>query len=79
MENKEELNKRIVSALDRIRPYLQADGGDISFVELTDTMDVKVKLLGACGTCEMSVQTLKAGVEQTIKRAIPEINEVVAV
>ncbi len=73
------LISRINEALDTIRPYLQSDGGDISFVELTDDMVVKVKLLGACGTCPVSMMTLKAGVEHTIKQQIPEIKEVIAV
>lgn len=66
-------------ALERIRPYLQADGGDISIVELTDDMVVKVKLQGACHGCPMSIQTLKGGVEMVIKSQVPIIKEVVAV
>jgi Fe-S cluster biogenesis protein NfuA len=62
-----------------VRPYLQADGGDISVVDLTDDLILKVKLLGACGSCPFSLQTLKAGVEQAIRRDIPEIVEVVSV
>lgn len=76
---KAELLKRVNQTLDMVRPYLQADGGDISVVELTDDLVLKVKLLGACGSCPFSVQTLKVGVEQAIKRDIPEITEVVAV
>ncbi|MEA3444847.1 MAG: NifU family protein [Bacteroidota bacterium] len=71
--------ERINMGLDKIRPYLQADGGDITFVEITDDMVVKVKLLGACGTCPMSIQTLKAGVEFTLKQMLPEIKEVINV
>ena len=78
MINQEMFNK-INSALENIKPYLQADGGDISLVEITDDFTVKVKLLGACGCCPFSMQTLKAGVEDTLKREIPEIKEVVAV
>ena len=70
---------RVAESLELIRPYLQADGGDISLVEVTDDFIVRVKLLGACGTCPMSIQTLKAGVEQTVKRMVPEIVEVVNV
>ena len=70
---------RVNEGLELIRPYLQADGGDISLVEITEDFIVKVKLLGACGTCPMSIQTLKAGVEQTIKKMVPEIKEVVNV
>jgi len=76
---KEELTGRIHKVLDLVRPYLQADGGDISFIELTDNKVVKVKLLGACGTCPMSIQTLKLGVEKAMQKSIPEISKVIAV
>jgi len=66
-------------ALEGIRPYLQADGGDISIVELTDDMVVRVRLQGACDGCPMSIQTLKNGVEMVIKNNVPVIKEVVAV
>jgi len=74
-----EMLSKINSALDNIKPYLQADGGDISLVEVTDDYVVKVKLHGACGCCPFSLQTLKAGVEESLKREIPEIKEVVSV
>jgi len=74
-----ELNKRVEDALNQIRPYLEADGGNVSLVEVTADMVVKLKLLGACKTCTMSMMTLKAGIEETIKRAIPEITSVEAV
>ncbi|NOZ45668.1 MAG: NifU family protein [Chlorobi bacterium] len=70
---------KITEALDLVRPFLNADGGDISFIELTDDMTVKVKLLGACQNCTMNIQTLKSGVEHTIKKTIPEIKEVISV
>ncbi len=70
---------RINEVLELVRPYLQADGGDINFVDLSDDLKVFVNLTGACGTCAMSVQTLKFGVEHALKNAIPEIKEVVAV
>ncbi|HES59350.1 MAG: NifU family protein [Bacteroidales bacterium] len=76
---KEELTIKIHKVLELVRPYLQTDGGDISFVELTEDFIVKVKLLGACGTCPMSIQTLKLGVEQTLQKSIPEITKVIAV
>lgn len=75
MENIE----KIEIALQSIRPYLQKDGGDVEFVELTDDNIVKVKLLGACTTCDMSAMTLKAGIEESIKSAIPEIVSVIAI
>ncbi len=70
--------ERVEQALDLIRPYLHADGGDVIFLELTSDFIVKVKLLGACENCPMSLQTMKLGVEQTIKRSVPEIREVIA-
>ena len=77
--DKNELTKRVQDALEVVRPYLQADGGDISFVELTDDLRVKVKLQGSCDGCPMSIQTLKGGVEMGVKQKVPEILEVVAV
>ena len=74
-----ELVERIETALDQIRPYLEADGGNVALHEITDDMVVKLRLLGACGSCPMSIMTLKAGVEQALKRAIPEINSVEAI
>ena len=70
---------KIENALSEIRPYLEADGGDIKLIEITDDWIVKVKLLGACGTCDISMMTLKNGVEDVIKRAVPEVKEVVEV
>ena len=76
---KETYINRINEVLDLVRPYLNADGGDIEFVDLTEDLTVKVVLKGACQSCPMSIQTLKFGVENAIKNAIPEIKEVVAV
>ncbi len=78
-EKKTQLLSRIDRALEKIRPYLQADGGDISLVDVTDDMVVKVKLKGACYGCPFSQQTLKSGVEQALLKEIPEIKEVEAV
>lgn len=75
---RQDFEKRVNEAIDMVRPYLVADGGDIQFVELTDDMVVKVQLLGACGSCPYSLQTLKNGVEQAVKKQIPEIKEVVS-
>ncbi|MFL5753407.1 MAG: NifU family protein [Bacteroidia bacterium] len=73
-----EIIARVESALDSIRPYLEADGGNVEIVGLNDgTLEVELK--GACKTCSMSMMTMKAGIEETIKRAVPEIREVVAV
>ena len=70
---------KINLALADIRPYLEADGGDIELVEVTDDLTVKVKFLGACKSCTMSAMTLKGGVEETIKNSIPEIKSVIDV
>lgn len=79
MATKEEIITKVNTAIDVIRPYLQNDGGDISLVEITEDLTVKVKLHGACGSCPYSLMTLKNGVEQAIRRDVPEIKEVVAV
>jgi len=68
----------VEKALDKIRPALRADGGDVELVEVKDGV-VKVKLTGACGGCPMSQLTLKMGIERLLKQEIPEIKEVVAV
>ena len=70
---------KIEFALEEIRPFLQDDGGDINFIELTDQWVVKVKLVGACSSCNISMMTLKNGVEVAIKRAVPEVKEVVEI
>lgn len=79
MSNMEEIKKRVTQSIELIRPFLQNDGGDISLVDVTSDYVVKVKLLGACGSCPYSIMTLKNGVEQAIRRDVPEIKEVVAV
>ena len=71
-----ELEKKVENVIDQIRPYLEADGGNIRFVSLTEDNVVNVELLGACGSCPMSQMTLKNGVEQAMKKAIPEIKAV---
>ena len=68
----------VLSAIDAIRPALQADGGDIVFKTIDADMVVHVELVGACGTCPVSTMTLKAGVERIIKDRVPGITEVVA-
>lgn len=75
----ENIINKIEAALKKIRPYLEADGGDISLVEVTEDMVVKVKLMGACSSCNVSMMTLKNGVEVAIKNALPEVKEVIDV
>jgi Fe-S cluster biogenesis protein NfuA len=74
-----ELRERVEKALDSIRPYLEADGGNVKVVELTPEMILRLELTGTCSSCPMSTMTLKAGVEEAIKRDIPEIIKVEAV
>ncbi len=69
---------RVEAALDTIRPYLETDGGNVSVEEITPDNVVKLKLLGSCGSCPMSIMTLKAGIEEAIKKAVPEITGVEA-
>ncbi|MCD6660817.1 MAG: NifU family protein [Lentimicrobium sp.] len=78
MSNHEELTTKVKNIIEQIRPYLQADGGDISFVNLTDDKVVNVELQGACGSCPFSRMTLKNGVEEAVKKALPEIKSVEA-
>ena len=76
---KETLMKRVDTALDTIRPHLKVDGGDVEVVDITDDLTVQVKWLGNCQNCSMSVMTMKAGIEMTVKSQIPEINNIVAI
>tara|TARA_B100000678_G_C17846486_1_gene357390 strand:+ start:155 stop:424 length:270 start_codon:yes stop_codon:yes gene_type:complete len=69
----------VEKALKQLRPFLEADGGDMEIVEITDDYVVKVKLLGACSSCSMSMMTLKAGLEQQVKKQVPEIKGVEAI
>ena len=78
-ELRSELTGKVLNVIEQIRPYLQQDGGDIEFVELTDENIVNVSLKGACGSCPYSMMTLKNGVETAVKKAIPQIESVEAV
>lgn len=75
----DELRTKVEKALDEIRPHLKADGGDVAIIEITSDLVVKLELLGACKTCSMSMMTMKAGIEESIKRMAPEITEVIAI
>jgi len=77
--NNQDIEKKVRNVIDQIRPYLQRDGGDIEFLDLTDDMQVNVKLVGACGTYPFSILTLKNGIEQAMIKAIPEIKSVEAI
>lgn len=74
-----ELLQRVEKALDQLRPYLEADSGNVSVIEITDDMIVHLQFHGACSSCSMSAMTLKAGIEETILRMVPEIKGVTAV
>ena len=73
------MKERVEAALNKIRPYLQNDGGDVELVSVEDDGTVKVRLMGACGGCPMANQTLKNGIERVLKEEIKEVKEVVAV
>jgi len=74
-----EMRDQIEEALDTIRPYLMADGGSVRLLNITSDYVVELELLGACGSCPMSTMTLRAGIEQTLKRSVPKITRVEAV
>lgn len=69
----EELIERIEASLDSIRPYLEADGGNVRILEITKDDVLRLEFMGNCGSCRMSTMTFKAGVEEAIKRSVPEI------
>lgn len=79
MNGDDEMKENIQKAINQIRPNLQADGGDVELIDVTDDGIVKVKLLGACRGCPMSQMTLKMGIEKYLKKEVPEVKEVVAV
>jgi Fe-S cluster biogenesis protein NfuA len=76
---RDKILQNINFALNEVRPYLKADGGDVELIDLTSDNTVKVKLSGACDGCPFSIMTLKAGIEQAIRKKFPEMKELVAV
>lgn len=74
-----ELSDKVEASLETIRPYLIADGGNITLVEVTEDLRVRVELHGACSSCSMSMMTMKAGVEGAIRAAVPQIKSVEAI
>lgn len=70
---------KVEEALDTIRPYLEADGGNVEIVEITSDQTLRIELKGACKTCHMSHMTIKSGIEETIRRAVPEIKHIVSI
>jgi Fe-S cluster biogenesis protein NfuA len=73
------LKEKVQRALEKVRPSLQADGGDVQLVDVDENGVVKVKLMGACGGCPMSQMTLKMGIEKVLKQNVPEVKSVVSV
>ena len=76
--DKKSVEQKVLKALEQLRPFLLADGGDMELIEVKDDGTVLVKLLGACSDCSMSMMTLKAGLEESVKKAAPEVKEVLA-
>ena len=72
------MKEKVEAALNKIRPMLMADGGNVELVEVTDDGIVRLKLTGTCGCCPMSQMTLKMGVEKILKQEVPQIKEVIA-
>lgn len=77
--DKQDIEVKVKTVLEELRPFLEADGGNIEFVEVTDDAIVKVRLAGACSDCSMSMMTLKGGVEEAVKKIAPQIKSVEAV
>jgi Fe-S cluster biogenesis protein NfuA len=73
------LAQQIETVLDTIRPYLQADGGDVELVEVQENLDVTLRLTGACSSCSMSEMTMTAGIEESLRKSIPNLGKIVAV
>jgi len=73
------MREKVEKALEKIRPMLMADGGNVELVEVTESGVVKLKLSGTCGCCPMSQMTLKMGIERIIKQEVPEVKEVLAI
>ncbi len=79
MSANEELVSKVKNVIEQIRPYLQADGGDVEYVDMTEDNVVNIRLLGMCGNCPHSRMTLKNGIEAAVVRALPEIKSVESV
>jgi Fe-S cluster biogenesis protein NfuA len=79
INDKEVLRSKVLDALDQLRPFLHADGGDMELVDITDDAIVQVRMLGSCSDCSMSQMTIKGGLEEALKMAAPELKGVVAV
>lgn len=76
--DKKAITEKVLVALDQLRPFLHQDGGDMELIEVRDDATVVVRLLGSCSDCSMSLMTLKAGLEEAVKKAAPEVKAVIA-
>ena len=79
MHTNEELKELVNNSIEQLRPFLHDDGGDMELIDITEDGIVRVKLLGACSSCSMSVMTLKAGLEEALLKVAPEIKGVISV
>ena len=77
--DKQGITTKVIEAMEQLRPFLHADGGDMELVEITDDATVRVRLMGACSDCSMSFMTLKAGLEDALKLVAPEVKAVESV
>ena len=76
--NKGAIEVKVLKCLEQLRPFLHADGGDIELVEIRDDATVVIRLVGSCKDCSMSIMTLKAGLEEAVKKVAPEVKAVIA-
>lgn len=76
--DKKAIEEKVLQAMESLRPFLHADGGDMELVEIRDDATVVVRLMGSCSDCSMSMMTLKAGLEEAVKKAAPEVKAVIA-
>ena len=74
-----EINQQVEQVLETMRPYLHADGGDVELVEVSQELDVVLRLTGACSTCSMSEMTMTAGIEESLRKSIPDLGKIVAI
>lgn len=78
-EERNKIEILIEGALDSVRPYLEADGGNVKLIEITDDLIVRLELIGSCQTCPMNAMTFRAGLEESIRKAVPTVQKVEAV
>jgi Fe-S cluster biogenesis protein NfuA len=79
VEEHKQLIDKVQISLESIRPFLQRDGGDVELIDVSQDFEVSIKLVGTCASCNMSGMTMKNGIEESVKRAVPEIKSIVEV